>query len=99
MKTERALSVRYRTLSGVRKQSVVILMRLERIFSFFEEEVPPDRSAPASTLSEGSQVGPRIEMLSSVPGVGRVLSIGLLSDLPELGRLNRGAGRRGALQL
>ena len=30
------------------------------------------------------------EMLSSVPGVGRVLTVALLSDLPELGRLNRG---------
>jgi transposase len=30
------------------------------------------------------------ELLSSVPGVGRVLSVALLSDLPELGRLNRG---------
>jgi transposase len=29
-------------------------------------------------------------MLSSVPGVGRVLSVALLSELPELGRLKRG---------
>ena len=32
----------------------------------------------------------KYEMLSSVPGVGRVLSVALLSNLPELGRLNRG---------
>jgi transposase len=32
----------------------------------------------------------KYEMLSSVPGVGRVLSVALLSDLPELGGLNRG---------
>jgi len=32
----------------------------------------------------------RYELLSSVPGVGPVLSVALLSDLPELGRLNRG---------
>ena len=32
----------------------------------------------------------KYEMLSSVPGVGLVLSVALLSDLPELGRLNRG---------
>jgi transposase len=31
----------------------------------------------------------KYELLSSVPGVGRVLSVALLSDLPELGRLNR----------
>ena len=31
----------------------------------------------------------KYEMLSSVPGVGRVLSAALLCDLPELGRLNR----------
>lgn len=29
------------------------------------------------------------QLLSSVPGVGRVLSVALLCDLPELGRLNR----------
>jgi len=32
----------------------------------------------------------KYELLSSVPGVGPVLSVALLSDLPELGRLNRG---------
>jgi transposase len=32
----------------------------------------------------------KYEVLSSVPGVGLVLSVALLSDLPELGRLNRG---------
>lgn len=31
----------------------------------------------------------KYELLASVPGVGRVLSVALLSDLPELGRLNR----------
>lgn len=31
----------------------------------------------------------KYELLSSVPGVGPVLSIALLADLPELGRLNR----------
>ena len=31
----------------------------------------------------------KYELLSGVPGVGRVLSVALLSDLPELGRLNR----------
>jgi transposase len=32
----------------------------------------------------------KYELLGSVPGVGPVLSVALLSDLPELGRLNRG---------
>ena len=31
----------------------------------------------------------KYELLSGVPGVGPVLSVALLSDLPELGRLNR----------
>lgn len=31
----------------------------------------------------------KCELLSSVPGVGPVLSVALLADLPELGRLNR----------
>jgi transposase len=31
----------------------------------------------------------KYELLNSVPGVGRVLSVALLSALPELGRLNR----------
>jgi transposase len=32
----------------------------------------------------------KYELLSSVPGVGPVLSVALLADLPELGRLHRG---------
>jgi transposase len=32
---------------------------------------------------------PRVELLESVPGVGRVTSMTLLSELPELGTLNR----------
>ena len=32
----------------------------------------------------------KYELLRSVPGVGPVLSVALLSNLPELGRLNRG---------
>jgi transposase len=37
-----------------------------------------------------SSLWDKYEVLSSVPGVGPVLSVALLSDLPELGRLNRG---------
>jgi transposase len=37
-----------------------------------------------------SSLWDKYEVLSSVPGVGLVLSVALLSDLPELGRLNRG---------
>ena len=43
-----------------------------------------DRAVRDSTLWD------KYEPLSSVPGVGPVLSVALLSDLPELGRLNRG---------
>jgi transposase len=43
-----------------------------------------DREVRNSALWE------KYELLRSVPGVGPVLSIALLSDLPELGRLNRG---------
>jgi transposase len=43
-----------------------------------------DREVRSSALWD------KYELLSSVPGVGRVLSVALLSDLPELGRLDRG---------
>jgi transposase len=43
-----------------------------------------DREVRNSALWE------KYELLRSVPGVGPVLSVALLSDLPELGRLNRG---------
>ena len=43
-----------------------------------------DREVCNSALSE------KYELLNSMPGVEPVLSIALLSDLPELGRLNRG---------
>jgi transposase len=36
-----------------------------------------------------SPVWDRYEVVSSVPGVGPILSVALLADLPELGRLNR----------
>jgi len=42
-----------------------------------------DRSVRSSALWDKYQI------LSSVPGVGPILSVALLSDLPELGRLNR----------
>jgi transposase len=42
-----------------------------------------DRAVRNSALSD------KYELLTSVPGVGPVLSIALLADLPELGRLNR----------
>src|ERR1700737_1322455 len=42
-----------------------------------------DREVRNSALWE------KYELLSSVPGVGPVLTVALLSDLPELGRLNR----------
>jgi transposase len=38
----------------------------------------------------GSALWDKYEVLSSVPGVGPILSVALLADLPELGRLNRG---------
>ena len=40
-------------------------------------------------LVRNSPLWDRYEVLSSVPGVGPILSIALLADLPELGRLNR----------
>jgi transposase len=47
-----------------------------------------------------SSLWDKYAVLSSVPGVGLVLSVALLSDLPELGRLNRrdcGPGGSGAV--
>ena len=40
-------------------------------------------------IVRNSPLWDRYEVLSSVPGVGPILSIALLADLPELGRLNR----------
>jgi transposase len=40
-------------------------------------------------MVRNSSLWDKYEILSSVPGVGPILSIALLADLPELGRLNR----------
>jgi len=40
-------------------------------------------------MVRNSPLWDRYEVLSSVPGVGPILSVALLADLPELGRLNR----------
>ena len=40
-------------------------------------------------LRDSPAWNPRVELLESVPGVGRITSMTLLSELPELGTLNR----------
>lgn len=48
-----------------------------------------DRQIRALIDSSPDDLGPPDELLRSVPGVGPVLSSTLLSELPELGRLDR----------
>src|SRR6266404_6433642 len=51
----------------------------------------PSRNGRKSRRSavRNSALWYKYQLLSSVPGVGPVLSVALLADLPELGRLNR----------
>jgi transposase len=62
--------------------------RLRAHIDYLRKQIKPsdsdlDREVRDSALRD------KYELLSNAPGVGRVVRVALLSDLPELGRLNR----------
>jgi transposase len=65
---------------------------LEAVLATLEQQVADlDRQIETLIASDDDDLGPPDRLLRSVPGVGPVLSSTLLSELPELGRLDRRA--------
>ena len=76
--------------------------RIEAHIAWLEQERSELEDELRQTLQQSPVWRERDQLLRSVPGVGEQLSLTLLAELPELGRLNRraiaGPGRRCALQ-
>jgi transposase len=62
---------------------------IKKHISFLERELRGAESDLEDAVRKSPIWRERDDLLQSVPGVGRVLSFTLLSDLPELGRLSR----------
>lgn len=67
---------------GVRRDLQASIRWLEKRLAAVDDDI--DRA-----LRECGVWREKVELLESVPGVGRVISVSLLASLPELGRLNR----------
>jgi transposase len=67
---------------GVRKEIEGSIRFLEKRLKGVDDDID-------GQLRESGAWREKVELLESVPGVGRVISMSLLSSLPELGNLNR----------
>ena len=112
-----AESLALKALLGRRQQLVTMLVaernrrgaagaavrpRIEAHIAWLEQERSELEDELRQTLQRNLVWRERDQLLRSVPGVGEQLSLTLLAELPELGRLNRraiaGPGRGRALQ-
>ena len=62
---------------------------IKKHISFLERELHAAESDVEDAVRKSPVWREKDDLLQSVPGVGRILSFTLLSDLPELGRLSR----------
>jgi transposase len=67
---------------GVRKSLQSSIRWLEKRLAEVDEDID-------GALRESGVWRERVELLESVPGIARVISVSLLASLPELGQLNR----------
>lgn len=66
-----------------------VMMSLRSHITYLERELRITDTELAQQVRQSPACRERDDLLQSVPGVGRVLSLTLLADLPELGRLSR----------
>jgi len=69
----------------------LVKQRLQTHIAYLEREVGLADAELATLIRESPAWRERDDLLRSVPGVGPVLSVTLLAELPELGRLTRRA--------
>lgn len=67
----------------------VALQLLKQTISFLKNQLKSLDQVIQQALAEVAKTTPKIEILSSVPGVGPVTTATLYCELPELGKLNR----------
>lgn len=70
------------TLPALRRQSQSLVRRLERDLKQIEEQLKALRT-------QSTPLNDRAQKLEAITGVGTIIALGVLAELPELGTLNR----------
>jgi len=95
-----ALATRRRQLVGMRKQELTRAQQTEdaiakasiaRVIAFFDGEIAALEDRIAATVAADPALAEPARRLRTAPGVGPVIAVGLLVELPELGHLDRRA--------
>jgi transposase len=63
---------------------------IEQAIEFYQRQLMDLDERIAQAMAADPQFKRRLELLTSVPGVGAVTAAGLIAELPELGSMNRG---------
>jgi transposase len=66
-----------------------VMPQLQRTIKWLEKELGLNDQEMDDALKSCGVWSEKVELLESVPGIGRVVSLNLVATLPELGRLNR----------
>lgn len=97
LKRLKTLSVRRRQLVEMRKREKtriqqfddrVIVASIARVMAYLTREIEKTE-VQIETLMASEEIAPQAELVTSVPGIGPVVSATLIAELPELGRLDR----------
>ena len=95
-----ALATRRRQLVGLRKQEltraqqtedVIASASIARVIAFFDGEIAALEDRIAAAVAADPALDEPARRLRTAPGVGPVVAVGLLAELPELGHLDRRA--------
>jgi transposase len=93
-----ALATRRRQLVGMRKQELTRSQQTQdgqsrasiaRAVAFFDSEIKDLDDRIAAAVAADPALAEPARRLRTAPGVGPVVAVGLLAELPELGRLDR----------
>lgn len=95
-----ALATRRRQLVGMRKQELTRVQQTQdalgrasitRAIAFFDCEIAELEDRIAAVVAGDPALAEPARRLRTAPGVGPVIAVGLIAELPELGRLDRRA--------
>jgi transposase len=95
-----ALATRRRQLVGMRKQELtrgqqtqdpLARASIARAIAFFDSEIKELDDLIAAAVAAEPELAEPARRLRTAPGVGPVIAVGLLAELPELGHLDRRA--------
>jgi transposase len=90
--TRRRQLVELRKIEKQHQESVslkVVFKNIQKIIQVLDKQITEIEALIKKLLESDDDWKGKTEILASVPGVGKVTALSLLSDLPELGVLNR----------